>query len=519
MTSSPPSSRLVRKILLAAFFSGAGVMMIELSAFRLVAPYFGSSLVVTTNILGIIMAALALGYWLGGKIADRLPYESTVGGLLIVNGVLSAAVPFLALPLFSSMVMVFSQSLTSGVASSATLLGSFFGALLLFFIPFSLLGMMSPILIRLSTEKVEDAGKTAGKIYAVSTVGSIIGTFLPSLFLIPTIGTRRTILLVGLMLVVSAILFTRRWWVWFSIAGLVTLLLSSPTSLLLSKGNVIDERESVYSFLRVFEEQDGLRYLQQDDPFNFQSSSLPASGRTRYYYDRVLPVAYASTSQNQRALIIGNAAGTLAKQLHTVLPDRTITVDGIEIDPVATELGAAYFDVTSDHGRVFHVDGRIALRDSAITGVDRYDIIILDAYHHASIPAHLATKEFFELVASRLTPEGYVVMNLNVTNDANPFYQHMLATYQSVFEHTYMIPVPNSLNREIYATNGSRTMTDIAEDLPSPFLDDLVDEIASHRNELPRSVASISTDDQPLTDVLSDFMILQYLFGGSAQSS
>lgn len=516
MTHTPP---LIRRILLAAFFSGAGIMMIELSAFRLVAPYFGSSLIVTTNILGVIMAALATGYWLGGKIADRFPSPSTVGALLIANGVVSAAIPFVALPLFNTMVNVFSRAQIGSTASAATLLGSFFGTFLIFFIPFGLLGLMSPVLVRLATQRVEDAGKTAGKIYAISTVGSIVGTFLPSLFLIPAIGTRRTILLVSVLLVVSAILFVREWWVWFSIAGLVLLLLISPSSLLLSKGNVIDERESVYSFLRVLEARDGLRYLQQDDPFNFQSSSLPASGRTRYYYDRVLPVVYATATEKQKALIIGNAAGTLAKQLHTVPPHRMISVDGIEIDPEATQLGRTYFGVGPEHGRVFHVDGRIALRDPQITGVDRYDIIVLDAYHHASIPAHLATREFFELVKSRLTPDGYVVMNLNVTEDSSPFYQHILATYQSVFAHTYMIPVPDSFNREIYGTNGPRTIADIANDLPKPLFNDLVEDLIAHQKELPRSVASISTDDQPLTEVLSGFMILQFLFGGSRQSS
>ena len=174
-----------RKFLLATVFvTGMSIMAIEMSASRLVAPFFGTSLVVWTNIIGLIMLSLSVGYYYGGRLADRRPEWALLYKLITGAGIGMFIIPYIANP-----VMSYAASGTVG-----TFLGSLIAVVLLFIVPFTLLGMVAPFVIKLAANTIDDVGNTAGSIYALSTVGSIIGTYLPALLFIPWLGTRRTIL-------------------------------------------------------------------------------------------------------------------------------------------------------------------------------------------------------------------------------------------------------------------------------------------------------------------------------------
>ncbi|HYM64392.1 MAG TPA: fused MFS/spermidine synthase, partial [Gaiellaceae bacterium] len=188
------------------FVGGCGTLATEISASRLLAPYFGSSTIVWANIIGLILIYLSIGYWLGGKLADRRPEPRLLGLLVVVAAVVIAATPFMARPILDLAVKGLDAATVGAVV------GSFFAALALFAIPVTLLGAVSPFAIRLAISDVEQAGTVAGRLYALSTVGSIVGTFLSALVTIPLVGTQRTMLGSAALLVLgAALLLGRRW--------------------------------------------------------------------------------------------------------------------------------------------------------------------------------------------------------------------------------------------------------------------------------------------------------------------
>jgi len=492
-----------RKLLWAAFLSGMGTLMIEVASFRLVAPFFGTSIFVYTNILGIIMAALAVGYFFGGKLADKFPKENTLGIIFVITGVVDALLPIIALPLFSKI------SINITAESNSLLLVSFIGSLIVFFIPFVLMGSISPYLIRLANKSVEDSGKTAGRIFAVSTIGSILGTFLPPLLLIPTIGTRRTIILMAILLVVTAFLFTRKWFVWMFALILIAAFWFLPTNLIPKSEILLEELESQYSVLRVIKRTDNILALQQDDPIGYHSVLNPNSELTGLFYDQLLAIPYFQDKTNQKVAIIGNAAGTLARQYNLLLNDREFEIDGIEIDPAATQLGKKYFDMQDDHANIITMDGRIFLE----TTDNQYDIILMDAYHHLSIPPHLTSNEFFSLMANHLTKDGVAILNVNSLDTEQILFKRILATFQNNFKNTWVIN-GGGYNYEIIGTNGSQTMENAVKRFDDPRFSKIQYELAfqTHPYKTITGV-DISTDDRPLVEIFYDSMFIRKIFG------
>ena len=188
------------------FCAGAGALATEIGAARLLAPYYGSSTIVWANVIGLILASLSVGYWIGGRLADRSPDPRVLGRIVVLAAVLIALIPFVARPFLDVSVKGLDQ------VSAGAAIGSFFAVLALFAPPVTLLGMVSPFAVRLAIEDVRDAGSVAGRLYALSTAGSLLGTFLAALVLIPSIGTRRTMLAAALLVALSgAALLGRRW--------------------------------------------------------------------------------------------------------------------------------------------------------------------------------------------------------------------------------------------------------------------------------------------------------------------
>ena len=245
-TAAVPLGRLSAVV----FMAGVGSLATEIAASRLLAPYFGNSTIVWANVIGLVLASLSLGYWLGGRLADRRPDPRVLGGVVAAAAVMVAATPFLARP-FLDLTVEGLDEVSTGAA-----IGSFFGVLILFAPPVTLLGMVAPFAIRLALETVESAGAVAGRLYALSTVGSLLGTFLCALIAIPLIGTQRTLLLsAALLAVAGATLLGVRWLALG--AGLAALLVVPPGAVKSSEG-VIHEDESLYQFVQVTE-RDGVR--------------------------------------------------------------------------------------------------------------------------------------------------------------------------------------------------------------------------------------------------------------------
>jgi spermidine synthase len=380
------------------FCAGAGSMATEICASRLLAPYYGGSTVVWANVIGLVLASLSLGYWLGGRLADRRPTTRALGTVVAAGAALVALVPFVARP-FLDLSISGIDTLSTGVV-----VGSFAAALLLFAPPVVLLGTVAPFALRLAVDDVRTAGATAGRLYALSTVGSLVGTFVSALIAIPLIGTQRTLLAAAALLGASAaLLLGARWLV--LVAALAGLLLVPPGAVKAQSGTIW-ERESPYQFVQVVQRGE-TRYLYLNEGVAIHSEWRPDTVLTGDEWDMFLAAPPLLGRPLRHVAILGNAGGTIARSLARFYPG--VRIDGVELDPVVTEAGRRFFGLSKIPGlRVVTADARPFLRAEHA----RYDLIVVDAYRQPYVPFYLATQEFFRLVRERLAPGGIVALNV-----------------------------------------------------------------------------------------------------------
>ncbi|MCS7007556.1 MAG: fused MFS/spermidine synthase [Gaiellaceae bacterium] len=257
----------------------------------------------------------------------------------------------------------------------------------------------------LPVERVETAGAVAGRLYALSTAGSLLGVFLPALLLIPAVGTQRTFLVVAALLALSAcvLLGLRYLVVAAGLAALVTL----PPGAVKAEAGLLHEETSFYQYIRVTEEADGRRLLQLNEGVAVHSVWRPDAVLTGGVWDAFLALPPLLGRPLERVAILGNAGGTTARALGRYYPEAV--VDGVEIDPAVSRVGRRYFGLDDNPRlRVYDLDARPFLRSTD----ERYDLIVVDAYHQPYVPFYLATREFFALVRERLRPGGIVALNV-----------------------------------------------------------------------------------------------------------
>jgi SAM-dependent methyltransferase len=306
--------------------AGTGSMATEICASRLLAPFYGSSTVVWANVIGLVLAALAAGYWLGGKLADRRPTERALGTVVLAAALATAAVPFVARPFLDLSVRGLDR------LDAGSVIGSFFASLVLFAPPVLALGAVAPYAIRLAVVDLETAGAVAGRIFALSTAGSLLGTFLPALVTIPLVGTQRTLLGAAALLALgSAFLLGRPALV---AAFAVALLLALPPGAVKAGSGLLYEAESPYQYVRVVQAGPA-RELYLNEGVAVHSIWRPDTVLTGGEWDMFLAVPPLLGRPLRRVAILGNAGGTTARALGVFYP--RARVDGIELDPVAAE--------------------------------------------------------------------------------------------------------------------------------------------------------------------------------------
>lgn len=441
------------------FTSGLSVMAVEMTGLRLLAPYFGTSLVVTTILIGSLMGFLSLGYRLGGKYGDKHP---TLEALSKVTG--AAAICVLLIPLIGRPVLKMASSilqplLTGGsleepTVAFASIGGGMIGILFLFAVPITLMGMVSPWAIRLGVSDVESAGEAAGKLYALSTFGSILGSFLPALALIPLMGVRQTFFTIGAFLLGVSLWCMRSGMGKIgTVAGVFFLSFLLPEFGIRPADGVIHESESLYHFIQVAEEPYGscpnARHLYLNEGVGVHSVKCPDSEiETKGYWTQMaMAPLYLDNPENfDSALIIGLAGGTMARQLLQSFPD--VQVDGVEIDGDVVEVGKKYFDNAHPNINPMVMDGRIYLQS-----VDtKYDLIQIDAYRQPYIPFHLVTQEFFEEVYNHLEDDGVLAINVaSVRGVSQDLVAMIFRTIREVFPWAIVVRATRS-NDVIIAT-------------------------------------------------------------------
>jgi spermidine synthase len=392
------AGRSARTLGAVVFGAGTGSLATEICASRLLAPYYGSSTIVWANLIGLVLASLSLGYWYGGRLADRRPEPRVLGVLILAAAALVAALPFVTRPLLD----VAAEGLDE--LSAGAVVGSFFATLVLFAPPVALLGTVAPFAIRLALDDVRDAGAVAGRLYALSTVGSLLGAFLPALLFIPLVGTQRTLLLFAGVLAASAVpLLGRRWLV--AVAAPAALLLVPPGAVKAADG-VLWEAESRYQFIQVRQVGDARR-LYLNEGVAVHSLWRRHTVLTGGVWDTFLAVPTLLAHEPRRLAVLGNAGGTVARAFGIFHP--RVAIDGVEIDPSVTDAGRRFLGLGDNPRlRTFDADARPFLRRTDT----RYDLIYVDAYHQPYVPFYLATREFFRLVRDHLRPGGLVALNV-----------------------------------------------------------------------------------------------------------
>lgn len=496
------------------FTAGFVSLGVELTASRLLDPWFGNSILVWAVLIALILLYLSLGYWLGGRMADRWP-DARV--LLVLTGVaafLVGIIPLVARPILQLTTGVFQ------VFDIAILVGSFAAVLLLFAGPVILLGMVSPFVIRLMMQRADDAGRVAGNIYALSTLGSILGVFIPVLLLIPNIGARRTFLVLGLTLLGLSVLglmrIARKPALWLALAwALLLIFYLLPSGPIHPESNTVYERESLYNYIRVVSNGPEV-LLKLNEGAGVHSVYRPDMLLADGIWDAFLIAPYFAPAPTRpgdvhNMLIIGLAGGTVARLATSAYGP--IPIDGVELDPAIIETGQRYFDMPETNLRPIALDGRYFLNH----GAGKYDIIVIDAYRPPYIPFHLTTSEFFSEVAAHLTPDGVVAINVGRTADdftlVNALAATMKRTFPSVFildEPTFGANLGNSLVVASYHFSHLDDFYANMENLPEPILAEVARRYRPYARVAPDEGIVLTDDKAPIEQIVHG-IVMHYL--------
>ncbi|HBE84116.1 MAG TPA: fused MFS/spermidine synthase [Pyrinomonadaceae bacterium] len=409
---------------------GAVVMAYEIIGSRIVAPYIGTSTYVWTSLIGVILASLSLGYWLGGKTADERPdVKVLASAIFVAGGLVSLTI------LIRDLVLSFISSAPAILELKAVL------ASLILFAPASVaLGFVIPYATKLRIATLDDAGKTVGRLYALSTIGSIVGTFAAGFLLIPFVGSTRSLYIIaGSLFLLSLLLATFA----FNRIAMISLLLfaagvvgSELTSAYLKKAFDLQEFDTEYSHVRVFTSKQPkterpMRVL-STDPYSIQSAIYFDTDDLALTYTRYYHLVRHYRPGHRNTLMIGGAGYSFPKEHLRVYPEAKIAV--VEIDPGMTQIARRYFNLV-DHPMlsIIHEDGRTFLNRARSS---TFEVVMVDAFGSLfSIPYHLTTVEAVREIHRILDDDGVVIMNLGsaLSGDAAMFFQAELATYRSVF--------------------------------------------------------------------------------------
>ena len=494
----------IGRLYVLVFMTGFCILGVELTAARLMAPFFGTSTLVWANIIGLTLLFLSLGYWLGGRLADRHPRPLGLGLVVLFSALAVAVLPFATRPLLGAATDAFAD-LSAGV-----LIGSFLAVMLALAIPITALGTVAPWAMRLAVHSVDQAGSVAGRLYALSTVGSLLGTFASVLLLVPWIGTRRTLLVFALLLALSALpLLPRKALV--APLAIALLLLVPESGVKAAPGDsVLWEGESPYQFVQVVREEDGDTILRLNEGWATHSIKVGPSGLVGGYWDRplCLPVAI-DRPEDGRIAVLGNAAGTTAVQYARFWP--TWAVDGVEIDGLVSEAGYRFFGMGEANLTVHTADARPWLAASD----DAFDAIAIDAYRQPYIPFHLVTREFFETVRERLAPGGAVMINVGAPPDQDQALIRIAQTMAHVFPEVEMARV-NDFNTVVTGYRDAGTAAPAAERMAAqtgPLAADC-NALAADREPVARAGEPL-TDDHAPVEWLTDTALLSYLSEGA----
>lgn len=478
------------------FFAGIGSMATEMCASRLLAPYYGSSTMIWANIIGLILVALSFGYVLGGKLADRRPSPRVLGFVVLAGAVLIAVIPFVERPFLNVTI--------NGIDSVSTgaVIGSFLASVILFVPSVLVLGMVTPFAIRIGIKQMDRAGTTAGRVFALSTAGSLLGTFMPALVTIPLIGTQRTLLGAAALIAAAAtLLLGVRWLV---VAVIVAALIVIPPGAVKATTGLIYEDESRYQFIQVVERGDE-RILYLNEGYAIHSIWRANTVLTGGEWDMFLTVPPLLDRPVERVAMLGNAGGTTARAFGIYYPETNI--DGVEIDPLVNEVAVTYFGAR-DNPRlnVVTADARPFLEATT----EKYDLLFIDAYRQPYVPFYLATADFFKLCRDRLAADGIIALNISTVPGDDRLPSSIAGTLATQFPLVMKWPALR-FNQLVLGFADEQALTELerrARQAPADILP--LTRLLTAQWTQVQPMADYWTDDRAPVEWITDRMIVSY---------
>jgi spermidine synthase len=488
-------------------------LAVEFGAARLLAPYFGTSLYVWGVLIGLILAYLSAGYVIGGRVADRHPRDDVLFQLTAWAGLWIGLIPLVSYPILLASQQGF-KDLSVGLVG-----GTLLAVVLLFAVPVVLLGCVSPFAIRLLLKDVETGGNTAGRVYALSTAGSILGTFLPVFWFIPSYGTRPTLegFALALVGISAAGLWPRRkLYALFAVAVILAWIFLPSGIKPPQFGTLLYEKESAYHYIQVV--QDGTKtelILNEGQAIHsiYDSQSLITRGPWDYFVIAgSFQPAQTSEPQPKDVAILGLAGGTAARE-YTAAFGSQVDITGVEIDPEILNVAHRYFHLDEPNVHPVVADARYWLDTQA----GKYDIIALDAYRQPYIPFHLTTREFFSEVRSHLRPGGVAVVNAGRTTKDFRLVEAIASTMAAVYPSVFLVDVPGYTNTLVYGSTKPTTLADVEHNLGiinEPLAQTIAASAEVEGNlRLSTYHGQVFTDDLAPVERLIDEIIFSYATG------
>ena len=483
------------------FFAGVSVMAVELGASRLMAPYFSSSQIVWTVIIGVIMIAMAIGNLWGGKLADKTNSPDRLYGRILIAAIWIALIPFVGRWLIAGVSLLLATFVTKNFLVWAALAA----CLVIFAFPCVLLGTVTPSLTKFTVDNLDDTGKTVGRLNALNTIGSIIGTFVPTFITIPAVGTAATFLIFAGVLAAIGIVyfaFARKRMIKGIVAAVVIvgLCFTLPTySFAFWESDITLEDESIYNYLQV-KDNDKRTVLSTNVLFGVQSIQRKDAELTGMYYDYALAAPCmagmdGSENDGRSVMILGMGSGTYASYCVRYFPG--VKVQGAEIDEKIADIATEYFGLPGSV-EVAVEDGRAYLTASQ----EQFDVIMVDAYQDITIPFQLSSVEFFTEVQRHLKPGGVMVVNLNMTSAQDgSINQYLCDTMASVFAHTYTVNVPANTNTVVFCTDSDglrRTFDENRARLSNAKYADMMAKVAQSLQDYTGGDCILTDDKAPV---------------------
>ena len=483
------------------FFAGVSVMAVELGASRLMAPYFSSSQIVWTVIIGVIMIAMAIGNLWGGKLADKTNSPDRLYGRILIAAIWIALIPFAGRWLIAGVSLLLATFVTKNFLVWAALAA----CLVIFAFPCVLLGTVTPSLTKFTVDNLDDTGKTVGRLNALNTIGSIIGTFVPTFITIPAVGTAATFLIFAGVLAAIGIVyfaFARKRMIKGIVAAVVIvgLCFTLPTySFAFWESDITLEDESIYNYLQV-KDNDKRTVLSTNVLFGVQSIQRKDAELTGMYYDYALAAPCmagmdGSENDGRSVMILGMGSGTYASYCVRYFPG--VKVQGADIDEKIADIATEYFGLPGSV-EVAVEDGRAYLTASQ----EQFDVIMVDAYQDITIPFQLSSVEFFTEVQRHLKPGGVMVVNLNMTSAQDgSINQYLCDTMASVFAHTYTVNVPANTNTVVFCTDSDglrRTFDENRARLSNAKYADMMAKVAQSLQDYTGGDCILTDDKAPV---------------------